>query len=380
MGKVAFVTGANGITGSYILEHLSNQPWSEWSELIATSRSSLEIIATDDRIKFIPLDFTKPPAELISEMRTICSKVTHAFFSSYIHDDDFAQLNVKNAGIFEHFLDSITAVAPALEAVVLQTGGKYYNVHLGPVPSPIREEQPRRETPMGNFYFAQEDYLIAKQKEFNKWRWTVIRPEAIIGCTARPNGMNAALCILLYLLVHKELGIQAKMPTNQIYWEGYDNISDARLVADMSVWAATTPSAGNEAFNVANGDFFCWQYFWPRLAQYVGAEASSDQVFEKPRPARGETQIELKFQDWAEENQAVWDEMCDVAGFADAKRTFSECNWPFQTWVFQRGWNSTLSINKARRFGWMGHRDSFESFTEAFDRFVEVGQVPPFRG
>ncbi|CEJ80853.1 hypothetical protein VHEMI01013 [[Torrubiella] hemipterigena] len=241
MGKVAFVAGANGITGPYILEHLcKNSDASDWSEFIATSFSLLNILVKDDRIKFILLDFTKPASELIDAMRPVCGRVTHAFFSSYLHNDDFAELNVANARLFQNFIDALLAVAPNLEACVLQTGGKHYNVHLGPVPSPAREEDPRIETSMGNFYFAQEDYLMAK---------------------------------------HKESG-------------GYDDVSDARLVADISVWAATTPSAGNEAFNVANGDTICWQHLWPRLAAYVGAKASSNQAFTKPRPSVGQTQLE----------------------------------------------------------------------------------------
>ncbi|TQS32457.1 hypothetical protein Golomagni_07225 [Golovinomyces magnicellulatus] len=153
------------------------------------------------------------------------------------------------------------------------------------------------------------------------------------------------------------------MPTNQIYWEGYDDVSDARLVADISVWAATTPSAGNEAFNVANGDTICWQYLWPRLAA----------------PKVGQTQIETSFHDWARDKEVVWERMGDDAGVPGAKKTFEAGTWLFQDWVFQRGWNSTVSINKARKFGWTGHKDSFESFTQTFDRFVELGQVPPFR-
>jgi nucleoside-diphosphate-sugar epimerase len=38
MPNVALVLGANGITGSYLIEHLLAQPSSEWSKVIATSR------------------------------------------------------------------------------------------------------------------------------------------------------------------------------------------------------------------------------------------------------------------------------------------------------------------------------------------------------
>lgn len=56
--------------------------------------------------------------------------MTHAFFTSYIHVDDFAKLKEKNVPLFENFLDSLVAVAPKLDHVVLQTGGKVIYIFL----------------------------------------------------------------------------------------------------------------------------------------------------------------------------------------------------------------------------------------------------------
>ena len=374
--KVAFITGANGITGSALIRHLAEKTGpDEWSEIIATSLSPLQCTVKDDRITFIPLDFTKDANSLIPEMRPVCAKVTNAYFSSYVHEDDFQNLNKANKALFENFLDSLLEVAPNLESCVLQTGGKHYNVHLGPVPSPAREEEPRRETSIGNFYFHQEDHLIQRQKG-QKWLWNVIRPEAIIGYTVKPNGMNEALTIALYMMVCRELGVEAKMPTNQIYYEGYDDISDFRLIADLTIWASTHPHAGNQAFNVTNGDYFSWKHMWPRLAAYFGARASSDQAFSKPRPEYGQSQLDTSFEEWSKDKQEVWERICDKAGCPAAKPTWKAGTWGFQDWVFQRGWNATLSINKARAFGWNGHIDSYQSFVDAFERFAELGQLP----
>jgi nucleoside-diphosphate-sugar epimerase len=127
--KVAFITGGNGITGSAIIEHLArNTTKEEWSEIIVTSRSPFQTLVEDPRIKFIALDFTKTPEELSDSMRDVCAKVTHAYFSSYVHKDDFAELNSANQALFENFLRALVKVTPKLEAVCLQTGGKYYNV------------------------------------------------------------------------------------------------------------------------------------------------------------------------------------------------------------------------------------------------------------
>lgn len=51
---------------------------------------------------------------------------------------------------------------------------------MRPVPSPASEDAERLVSSAHNFYYPQEDFLAAKQKG-TQWRWTVIRPEAIIG-------------------------------------------------------------------------------------------------------------------------------------------------------------------------------------------------------
>ncbi|KJJ34489.1 hypothetical protein AFLA70_519g000590 [Aspergillus flavus AF70] len=376
MAKVALITGVNGITGSAILDHLVKHTTSEeWSRIVITSRSPLALDVKDPRVEFIALDFSKPKDHLIQDMSLVCAAVTHAYFSSYIHKDTFTELNIANQSLFENFLEALLAVAMNLQNCTLQTGGKYYNVHLRPVPTPAREDQPRLVTAEHNFYYHQEDFLMEKQRG-SSWTWNVIRPQAIIGCAVKPNGMNEALTLALYFLICKELGTEARMPTNWSYWNGVDDISDARLIADLSVFASTQPQCINQAFNISNGDHFSWRYMWPRLADYFGASASSDQSFSKKDLVQGESHLEPSLDEWANDKRAVWDRLCDKAGVPQAKSTFDAGTWPFQDWVFCRTWNVTLSMGKARKFGWTGHLDSYDSFIDAFKKFKELGQIP----
>ena len=46
-------------------------------------------------------------------------------------------------------------------------------------------------------------------------------------------------------------------------------MTDARLLARQLEWAATTPAARNQAFNVVNGDVFRWSWMWGRIAGLV---------------------------------------------------------------------------------------------------------------
>ena len=376
MSKVALVTGGNGITGSAIIEYLATQTTAqEWSQIIVTSRSPIQTTVEDPRIKFVALDFTKDPTSLAKLMQDTCASVTHAYFSSYVHKDDFMELNRANQGLFQNFLDALLQVAGKLENCTLQTGGKYYNVHLRPVPTPAREEDARLGEAQDNFYFPQEDVLASKQIG-QSWCWNVIRPEAIIGHTSKPNGMNSALTYALYFLVCKELGHEAPMPTNQTYWNGVDDCSDSQLIAALTIWASTNPRCANQAFNAVNGDYFTWQYMWPRIAEHVGAKASSEQTFHKPLPQKGQVQQEFSFAEWAKDKRPVWDRLCERTGRPEAKGTWDAGTWQYQDWVFQRAWNATVSFNKAREYGFTGHKDSYKSIVEAFDRFKHAKQIP----
>ena len=375
--KVAFITGGNGITGSALIEYLANNTKAEeFQKIVTTSRSPFQTTVSDPRIQFIALDFTQKGEALAKQMSDICRDVTHAYFSSYVHKDDFQELNTANQTLFETFLECILLTAPKLQNVTLQTGGKHYGVHLGPVPSPAREEEPRRGSPADNFYFQQEDLLISRQKGQN-WSWNVVRPEAIIGTTLKPNGMNSALTYALYILTCKKLGQDPMMPTNQIYWDGYDDCSYAPMIADMTVFVSTSTACANEAFNVVNGDHFCWKYMWPRITSYFGVDRGSDYQFQKSGLQAGTPHLEISLGEWAsEEKRKAWEQLCEESGCPEAKATWSAGTWMYQDWVFGRTWSATLSMSKARRFGYKGYVDSFQALTETFEKMKSLKQIP----
>jgi hypothetical protein len=76
-------------------------------------------------VEFVALDFLEPVDALVQKMQPFCQGVTHAFFTSYVHTDDFAKLRDLNVPLFEHFLLAIDSVAGKdLQRVCLQTGGK----------------------------------------------------------------------------------------------------------------------------------------------------------------------------------------------------------------------------------------------------------------
>lgn len=86
------------------------------------------------------------------------------------------------------------------------------------------------------------------------------------------NGMSEALTLALYFLICRETGEFPRFPGNQFFYTCPDDNSYAPSLADLSVWATTTPAAANEAFNHVNGDTFVWRYFFPKIGSYFGLE------------------------------------------------------------------------------------------------------------
>jgi hypothetical protein len=92
---------------------------------VITSRSPLKYHWQDSRIHFVAVDFLGDPETIIAQLTPLCVDVTHAFFTSYVHSDDFQRLRDDNIPLFKNFLTAIDLVAhDSLQGVCLQTGGK----------------------------------------------------------------------------------------------------------------------------------------------------------------------------------------------------------------------------------------------------------------
>ena len=130
----------------------------------------------------------------------------------------------------------------------------------------LREEQPRLDLP--NFYYAQEDEVFTAAKR-DGFTWTIQRPHTVIG-KAIGNAMNMGSTLAVYASICKETGRKFRWPGSEGQWNGICDVTDARVLAKHLVWAANSVAAQNEAFNVANGDFFRWSWLWPRIANWFG--------------------------------------------------------------------------------------------------------------
>jgi nucleoside-diphosphate-sugar epimerase len=131
---------------------------------------------------------------------------------------------------------------------------------------PGRERNPRHRH--DNFYWLQEDHLRAAAASAG-WHWTILRPVFIFGESIGSN-MNPIPALGTYAAVLRQHGRPLDYPGGRstIY-----EAVDADLLAEALLWAATSPAAADEIFNVTNGDVFTMENVWPAIADAFGMDA-----------------------------------------------------------------------------------------------------------
>ncbi|MBR0870113.1 SDR family oxidoreductase [Bradyrhizobium tropiciagri] len=264
MTRKALVVGASGIAGSAAISALLAGGW----EVIGLARHPPR------RPDLVPVavDLQDPVA-----VRTALADLrpSHVFFTSWVRQATEAENIRVNGTIVRNVLDALRP-ARSLRHFALVTGLKHY---LGPFESygqgklpqtPFREDQPRLE--LANFYYAQEDEVFAAA-ERDGFSWSVHRPHTIIG-KAIGNAMNMGTTLAVYASICGATGRPFYFPGSPTQWESLTDMTDARILARHLIWAATTPAAENQAFNVVNGDVFRWKWMWQRIAEWFGIPAA----------------------------------------------------------------------------------------------------------
>ena len=202
-------------------------------------------------------------------------KPTHVFFTSWIRQATEADNIRVNGAMVRNLLDAWRP-GSSVQHVALVTGLKHY---LGPFEAygkgklpqtPFRENQPRLD--IDNFYYAQEDEVFAASAR-DGFTWSVHRPHTIIG-KAVGNAMNMGTTLAVYASICRSTGRPFYFPGSTVQWNSLTDMTDARVLARQMIWAATTPAAHNQAFNVVNGDIFRWSWMWQQIADWFGIPAA----------------------------------------------------------------------------------------------------------
>ncbi|SNT38798.1 Nucleoside-diphosphate-sugar epimerase [Granulicella rosea] len=291
-------------------------------------------------------------------------KPTHIFLTTWLRQPTEAENIRVNAGMVRNVLDAVSA-AGTVEHVALVTGLKHY---LGPFEAygkgslpatPFREDQPRLD--IENFYYAQEDEVFAAAAR-DGYGWSVHRPHTIIGY-AVGNAMNMGTTLAVYATICKELGQPMVFPGSSVQWNSLTDMTDARLLAKQLLWAATTPAARNQAFNVVNGDIFRWSWMWKRIAGWFGVEAAE---------LTGEgTPLELQLADagpvWAGIAAKYGLVENDLKVLASAWHTDADLGRPIEV---------VTDMSRSRELGFTEYQATDKSFFALFERLRAERLIP----
>jgi nucleoside-diphosphate-sugar epimerase len=350
----ALIAGATGIVGLNLADHLVAQDkWTVYG--LARKPSSA------NGVQPITADLLSPGAlrDALEGLRP-----THVFITTWLRQPTEAE-NIKvNSAMVRNLLDALSGTG-SVEHVALVTGLKHY---LGPFEAygkgklpatPFREEQPRLD--LENFYYAQEDELFNAAKR-DGFGWTVHRPHTIIGY-AVGNAMNMGVTLAVYATICGEQGRPFLFPGSSVQWNSLTDITDARLLARHLEWAATTPAACNEAFNVVNGDVFRWSWMWERIARWFGLE---------PAPLRGEgTPLEQQLAGAA----PVWAEIARKYNLVEPDLNVLTSPWHTDA-DLGRPIEVVTDMSKSRKLGFLDYQASDGSFFDLFARLRDSRLIP----
>ncbi|MFG6403053.1 MULTISPECIES: SDR family oxidoreductase [unclassified Microbacterium] len=352
--RSALVVGATGIGGSALVDLLSAQGW----PVTALSRRPIA-----ERPGVRPLSADLRSADDLARVLAD-EKPTHVFFTAWSRQETEEENIAVNGGMVRDLLAALSH-AP-LEHVALVTGLKHY---LGPFETygqgampdtPFHEEEARLDAP--NFYYAQEDELFAAA-ERDGFTWSVHRSHTVIG-HAVGNAMNMGLTLAVYASICRDLGEPFVFPGSLTQWDSLTDMTDATVLAEQMLWAATSDAGSNEAFNVVNGDVFRWRWMWTRLAEYFGVEPVGPEA--EPQP------LEQRMAG----AQDVWQRIAAEHGLVepDLSRVAS---WWHTDADLGRQLEVVTDISKSRLAGFSVHHRTVDSFTALFDRYRAEGLIPP---
>ncbi|MEZ2334234.1 SDR family oxidoreductase [Mucilaginibacter sp. RCC_168] len=347
--KTALIVGANGVIGTNLINHLLLL--GGWN-IIGLSRRGGTSTAN---VTYIPVNLLDKE-DTVKQLNSL-SAVTHIFYAAYQDKPTWAELVEPNLTMLINVVDAIEPIALNLQHISLMQGYKVYGAHLGPFKTPAKESDAGHMPP--EFNVDQQNFLEQRQQG-KSWAWSAIRP-SVVGGTALGNPMNLALLIAVYATISKELGIPLRFPGKPGAYDKLMEMTDARLLAKATVWAATNPTCANQAFNINNGDLFRWNEMWPKIARYFDMEIAPP--------------LQMPLQTVMADKAPMWEKIQEKYGLE--KHYYEDVSyWGFGDFVFSWDYDFFADGSKARRFGFHEYVDTEQMFKNLFDEFRRKKVIP----
>lgn len=285
-GRV-LVAGVSGVVGFAAARRFAAQGW----EVLGLSRRRPDRLPPE--VRHLAVDLADPAS--VAAVAGDLAGVTHLVYAAlyekpglYAGWREHDQME-RNRLMLANLMEPLAA-GGALRHVSLLQGTKAYGAHIHPITVPARERQPRDDHE--NFYWLQEDLLRERQAATpadRRWALTIVRPQVIYG-EAQGGNLNALPALGVYAALLRSDGRPLDFPGGEA---PISEAVDADLLARMLEWAATSPAAADETFNVTNGDVYSLRNVWPVLAEAFGMEPGADV------PCRLAAEMPPREPDWA---------------------------------------------------------------------------------
>jgi nucleoside-diphosphate-sugar epimerase len=315
-------------------------------------------------IEFLPVDLRDEEAARAAFERL--TDITHIAYTALHEKPELVagwsskeQIETNDA-MLRNVMEPIVRTASNFQHISILQGTKIYGVHLDPIRIPARERDARRDH--ANFFFDHEDYVREMGAEHG-FNYTALRPQLVTGPT--PGALNVLPAIGVYAAIPREKGEPFGFAGGASFvWEA----AAADLVADVMVWAAHSPQAANEAFNITNGDVFEWRNVWPALAETLGVETGPD--------------MPTSVAAYLEANSDVWNQIVtkydlrsrnlrELVGHGDQHADFA---FAYGAPAGPRAFVSTIKLRQA---GFTKTIDTEESFRNALQSLIDHKLLPP---
>nr|AHI88615.1 putative progesterone 5-beta-reductase [Tarenaya spinosa] len=362
--SVGLIIGVTGIVGNSLAEilPLSDTPGGPW-KVYGVARRPQPSWNADHPIDYIQCDVSD--TDDVRCKLSPLTDVTHIFFVAWTNRGSEPENCETNAGMLRNVLRAIVPHAPNLRHVCSADWWRSITSDL---------RQPRRVLPRsaihgGSTKVTDSELLLhpggcpvrgGREERRLDLVCTPTEHDLWVLALQSDEYGGYSLCIRSNLQAR---GISIAIPRKQdcvgrirgFFGCGFDS-----RAADLG---SGDPYAGNEAFNCSNGDVFKWKHMWKVLAEQFGIEEFG---FEEGKNVGLGKMMEGKERVWEEivkENQLKKTKMEEVGV------------WWFADVIL--GVEGMIdSMNKSKEHGFLGFRNSKNSFISWIDKYKAYKIVP----
>ncbi|KZP07370.1 hypothetical protein FIBSPDRAFT_841305 [Athelia psychrophila] len=292
---------------------------------------------------------------------------------AYIHSPGQGKTLVDvNAQLVDSAVLALKALSPRLEHITLQTGGKVYGIEHFPKvpipPTPWKESLPRVQDPSiasQIFYYRQVDILAAHARG-SSWKWTEIRPDAIVGFAPTSTAMNIALPLGVFLALWRAVhgsGATIPFPGPRAAYERTHTETPMGATARFQIFASLRGGETHaQAYNIGTPPS-SYAHKWPLLAGQFGLVGA---------PPAADEGIDVAA--WVSAHRVEWEVLEKEHGLKAG--VVEKVGWDFLV-ILTIPVDREYDTSKARELGFREEMDLMAAYKEAWGLMAASKLLPP---